>query len=542
MVIGLAAQRARALTGEWKVVRHYAREAVGAGDLDEARRQLEQWLKKCPDDLNGLTMLAQVAAQGQQFHEAVRLIEPVAAAEPTPERLALLVTSLQIAFDPVSALARIERMPDALRGTADVRSLEAMLVGELGDHQRELSIYEDLISSESGNPSVWMNYGTALQRAGRTDEAVAAVRRAIEILPTYGEAYWTLANFKSYRFSDDELARMDQALASGVDEVHAVNFHFALGAAFEQRGDFEPAFAHFDEGNRLRAARIAPELMSVTPVVDAAVEALTPELFENRRGDGFPSDEPIFVIGLHRSGSTLIEQILASHPMIEGASELRIMPQLLLRLDQKAAATGRTVFEEMQRLDSQDLYDLGAEYIERTGPYRRGDGPRFVDKLPGNWLQAGLIRLALPNAKIIDARRHPMSCGFSNFKQNYATGMSFSYSLQSIGTLYRDYLRMMRHMERVQPGAVHTLINERLIEDLEGEVRRLLEFVGVPFDPACLEFHRNTRTVRTPSAEQVRRPINREGVDLWRRYEKWLDPLKQALGPALTEWDRPASA
>lgn len=540
-MIGLAEQRARALAAESKVVLYYAREAFGAGDLDEARRQLERGLEKNPADPDALTMLAQIAAEQQQTDESARLLRRAAELEPTAERLSALVTTLQVGFDPAAALLQVEGMPEQLRGTLQMRSLEAMLAGSLGDHERELWIYEDLIRTHTDNPRLWTNYGTGLKIAGRVDEALAAVAHAIAMAPTYGEAYWALANFKSHVFTDEEIGAMSDGLQLPTDDIQALNFHFALGVAFEQRGDYEQAFRHFDAGNRLRASQIPPELMSVSPVVDSALEALTPQLFESRRGDGFPSDEPIFVVGLHRSGSTLVEQLLATHPMIEGTSELRIMPQLFVRLGQNATATGRSLFEEVQRLDSKELYDLGAEYIERTRQYRRSGAPKFVDKLPANWLQVGLIRLALPNAKIIDARRHPLSCGFSNFKQNYATGMSFSYSLESIGTFYRDYLRMMQHMERVQPGAVHTVINERLIEDFEGEVRRLLEFVGVPFDPACLEFHRNTRAVRTPSAEQVRRPINREGVDLWRRYEQWLDPMKQALGPALTDWDKPAS-
>lgn len=537
-MIGLGAQRARALEGEWKVVRYYVAQALDAGDLDGAQRELDRWLKRNPDDPAGLTMLAQIAVSRQQFAEAARLLQKAAEREPSPERLALLVSNLQMAFDPAAALAEVERMPERLRSTYDLRSLEALLAGEVGDQQRELAIYEELSRSHAGNPAVWKNYASALKLAGRSEEALQAARRAIEISPAYGEAYWALANFKSYRFSDEEIGAMQKALELGPDEVQALHFHFALGVAFEQRGDYERAFAHFDTGNRMRAARIPPQVMYVTPLVDSAVQSLTPALFDRHRGKGFPSDDPIFIVGLHRSGSTLIEQILASHPMIEGASELRIMPQLFMRLEQNAAASGRSVFEEIRRLDSKALRELGAEYIERTRPYRRNAGMKFVDKLPGNWLPVGLIRLVLPNAKIIDARRHPLSCGFSNFKQNYATGMSFSYSLHAIGTLYRDYLRMMQHMDRVQPGAVHRVINERLIDDFEAEVRRLLDHVGVPFDPACLEFHRNTRAVRTPSAEQVRRPINREGVDLWRHYEKWLGPLKQALGPALTEWDK----
>lgn len=537
-MIGFVGQQARALAAEGKVARYYASQALAAGDLKGARRQLERWLARSPDDADALTLLAQVAANQQDLDEALQLLEAAAALDPSPQRLAVLVNNLQMAFDAAAALSRIERMPESLRNLLDVRLLEAVLVGDLGDQRRELGIFEVLIRTHGDNPTVWMNYATPLKVAGRTDEAAAAIQRAIEILPTYGEAYWALANFKSYRFSDEEVAAMQASLGLGINDFQIMHFHFALGVAFEQRGDYRQAFAHFDAGNRMRAARTPPGLMVVTPIVDAAIDTLSPTFFETRRGHGHPSDEPIFVIGLHRSGSTLIEQILASHPMIEGTSELKTMPRLFLRLERDANAAGRSIWEEMQRLDARALHELGAEYMERTRPYRRGSESRFVDKLPGNWLQVSLIRLVFPNAKIIDARRHPMACGLSNFKQNYAAGMSFSYSLQTIGLLYRDYLRMMEHLDRVQPGAVHHVVNERLIDDFESEVRRLLDFVGVPFDPACLEFHRNKRAVRTPSAEQVRRPINSEGAKLWRHYEPWLGPLKQALGPALDEWDK----
>lgn len=537
-LIDLADQRARALAGEGNVVRHYASRALVAGDLDSARQQLETWLKKNPNDPAALTMLGQIAAQRQQFQEAAVNFQAAAEFDAQPDRLAMLVSSLQMGFDPASALARIERMPEPLRSSLDVRSLEALLLGEIGECQRELSIYEELISSHGDNPSVWMSYGNALKGAGLTEQALAAVRRAIEIHPNYGAAYWALANFKTYRFSDEDISAMNAALGRGLDDFQGMNFHFALGVAFEQRDDYERAFSHFETGNRMWAVRIPPAQMVVTPVVDAAIGMLTPALFKARQGNGFPSDEPIFVVGLQRSGSTLIEQVLASHPMIEGTSELKVMPQLLLRLGQEANASGRSLYEHLKELDAKALYDIGAEYIERTRLYRHAGGSKFVDKLPENWLQIGLIRLTLPNAKIIDARRHPLACGLSNFRQNYATGMFFSYSLQTIGLLYRDYLRMMEHLDRVQPGAVHHVVNERLIDDFETEVRRLLDFVGVPFDPACLEFHRNKRAVRTPSAEQVRRPINSEGAKLWRHYEPWLGPLKQALGPALDEWDK----
>lgn len=486
-------------------------------------------------------MLAHIAHGRQQFEDAAELLQRAAEIEPSPQRLAMLVQMLQWAFDPAAALVRIDAMPEALRRSLDLRLLEALLAGETGDQQRELAIFEVLLREHSANPSVWLNYATALKGAGQAEAAIAAIRRAIEISPGYGEAFWALANLKSHRFSGEEIAAMQAALGQPLNDFQLMNFHFALAVAFEQHGQYDQAFRHFDTGNRMHAVRIPPALMSVTPVVESAIATLTPKLFEQRSDAGFPSDEPIFVIGLHRSGSTLIEQILASHPLIEGTSELKIMPRLFLGLERKAGVSGRSLYELVGGLDAGALRAIGAEYVERSRAYRRRPGAKFVDKLPGNWLQVGLIRLALPNARIIDARRHPLACGLSNFRQNYGNGMSFSYSQRAIGVMYRDYLRLMDHMDQVQPGSVHHVIHERLIEDFEGEVRRLLDFVGVPFHPDCLEFHRNRRAVRTPSAEQVRRPLNREGAELWRHYEQWLDPLKQALGPALAQWDKPAS-
>jgi hypothetical protein len=283
--------------------------------------------------------------------------------------------------------------------------------------------------------------------------------------------------------------------------------------------------------------------MRITGLIDEAIAAFIPDLFERHKDAGFPANDPIFVVGLHRSGSTLIEQILASHPLIEGTAELTVMQHIWERLARIASLHGRGPFQELAELDHGAINSIGEEYVERTRAFRTTDRPYFIDKLPANWMHLGLIRLALPNAKIIEARRHPMACGFSNFKQNYASGMRFSYSLESIGYFYRDYVRFMDHIERVQPSTIHCVVNERLVDDTEGEVRRMLDFIGVPFDPECLEFHRNTRAVQTPSAEQVRRPINRDGLDQWCHYEPWLGPLKDALGSTLDNWDKsPASS
>jgi hypothetical protein len=279
--------------------------------------------------------------------------------------------------------------------------------------------------------------------------------------------------------------------------------------------------------------------MRITDLIEHAIAVLGADLFERHKGAGIPAKDPIFVVGLHRSGSTLIEQILASHPLIEGTTELTVMQHMWERLSRIALLRGWGPFQELAELDGAAIRAIGEEYVERTRAFRMTDRPYFTDKLPANWMHLGLIRLALPNAKIIEARRHPMACGFSNFKQNYASGIRFSYSLESVGYFYRDYARFMDYMEVVQPGAIHRVLNERLIDDPEGEVRRMLDFIGLPFDPACLEFHRNKRAIQTPSAEQVRRPINRDGVDHWRHYECWLGPLKEALGPAIESWDKP---
>jgi hypothetical protein len=267
--------------------------------------------------------------------------------------------------------------------------------------------------------------------------------------------------------------------------------------------------------------------------VDAAIRTFTPELFDRNKGSGADSNAPIFVVGLQRSGSTLIEQILASHPDVEGTAELMTMQHLSQEL---AARNGGNLFQAITRADPASFKRIGEEYLARASNFRRTDRPRFIDKLPANWMNVGLIRLALPNATIIDARRNPLACGWSNFKQHYASGVTFTYSLESIGFFYRDYLRLMQHFDSVQPGAILHMIHEDLVDDPETQIRRVLDFAGLKFDPACLDFHKTKRAVHTPSAEQVRRPISRDGLDSWRPYEPWLDPLKQALGPALEGW------
>ena len=465
------------------------------------------------------------------------LLRRAAGTDPAAGAMALICHLYQfVGAQP--ALEEIEKLPLAMRSNIDVLAIEAACQGSLLNHDRQIAIFEELAEADPGNAALLKTLGDALKTVGRMDDAIATVRRAIEARPGYGEAWWTMSGFKSHKFSDRDISTMCKALRRKLSDEDALHFHFALGAAFEQRGEFANSFRHYDAANAIRRKGLPPESLLITGLIEEAVATFVPELFERHEGAGFPAHDPIFVVGLHRSGSTLIEQILASHPLIEGTAELTVMQHIWERMFRIASNRGRGPYQELDGLDGAAIWSIGEEYIERTRAFRATDRPYFVDKLPANWMHVGLIRLALPNAKIIEARRHPMACGFSNFKQNYASGMRFSYSLESIGLFYRDYVQFMDHIERVQPGAIHRLLNERLIVDPEGEVREMLDFIGLPFDPACLEFHRNNRAVPTPSAEQVRRPINREGVDHWRHYESWLGPLKDALGSALESWDK----
>ena len=521
-----------------KLVLEQATAALNAGDRGDAERLLRRHLLEQPQDAAALTKLAEMVIGEQQVEEATMLLRRAAGADPTAVRRMGLICHLYRYVGAEPALEEIERLPPSSRTSLEIMAIEAACQGSLRNHDRQIGIYEELAQVDPGNAVLLKSLGDALKTVGRTDDAIAALRRAIEAKPRYGEGWWTLSNFKSHKFSDRDISTMRKALRHKLSDEDALHFHFALGAAYEQRSDFFNSFRHYDAGNALRRKGLSPDSMRITGLIDHAVATYVPELFDRHEGAGCPASDPIFVVGLHRSGSTLIEQILASHPLIEGTAELFVMQHIWERLSRIAALHGRGPFQELAELDGAAIRAIGEEYVERTRAFRMTDRPYFVDKLPANWMHVGLIRLALPNAKIIEARRHPMACGFSNFKQNYASGIRFSYSQESIGFFYRDYVQFMGHIERVQPGAIHRILNERLIDDPEGEVRRMLSFIGLPFDPACLEFHRNKRAVQTPSAEQVRRPINREGVDYWRHYESWLGPLKEALGSALETWDK----
>lgn len=533
-----------------------AGEALTRNDLPDAETRLRALLRQRPTDIAALRMLAELAVRLGRVEDALQLLEQCLALAPA-FREARLNYALVLHRDQqaTEALAQLEHLLAEDPRHPGCRTLKAAILCRLGEYTAGIAMYEALLREFPDNPRVWMSQGHALKTAGRQPEAIAAYRRAIALDPDFGEAYWSLANLKTFRFDDDELARMRARLArddtgtGALAPEHRFHFEFALGKALEDRREYAASFAHYAEGNRLRLDAVPYRAGDTSARVRLAKRTYTREFLEARAGCGDPAPDPIFIVGLPRSGSTLIEQILSSHSQVEGTMELPEIISMTRDLrrgaesggDRAAAGEGRgtpSYHEVLAGFEPARFRELGRHFLERTRVQRKTGAPFFIDKMPNNFLHIGLIHLMLPNAKIIDARRHPMACCFSGFKQHFARGQNFSYSLEDIGRYYHDYVELMAHFDAVfaecgQPGRVHRVIHERLVEDTEAEVRRLLDYCGLPFEEACLRFYENDRPVRTASSEQVRRPINRDGLEQWRHYAPWLGPLEAALGPVL---------
>jgi len=512
-----------------------AAEALLDNDLAMAETLLRPRLHANPFDVAAIRMMAELAGRLGRYPDSEALLRRALELAPAfgPAR-ANLATVLYKQNRPAEAIAELERLQGADQDNAGHQNLKAAALGRIGSYEEAILVYEQVLARLPDQPKVWMSCGHALKTVGRQQDAIAAYRRALDLAPALGEVWWSLANLKTVSFTDADVAAMEAALAGPElrleDRFH---LHFALGRAFEGRRGFEASFTHYAEGNRLRGETIGYRANETSALVERSRQLFSAAFFAERAGLGCPAPDPIFILGMPRAGSTLVEQILASHPLVEGTMELPDIPVLARRLGGGKSSAYPACLAE---LDGAALRALGEEYLERTRIQRRTDRPYFIDKMPNNWAHVGLIRLILPNAKIVDARRHPLDCCFSNFKQHYARGQGFSYSLSDMGRYYADYVDLMAHMDAVMPDPPYRLIHERLLDDFEGEIRALLDRLGLPFEPACLRFHETERAVRTASSEQVRRPINREGVDQWKAYEPWLAPLKVALGPALHDW------
>ena len=507
--------------------------------LSDAEPLLRAELKANPFNVAAMRMLAELAGRIGRLKDAEHLL--TRAVELAPGFVAArsnLATVLYRQNRPLEAIAALDALhaldPDNLGGT----NLKAAALGRLGDYDEALELYEQVLEQLPGQPKIWMSYGHTLKTVGRQADCIAAYRKSLEIQPSLGEVWWSLANLKTVRFSDEDLAAMEAELTRpAIAHEDRFHLHFALGKAREERTEAPLAFAHYAKGNQLRSEELDYRAQDTTAQVDAAISVFTPEFFAARRGMGCAAPDPIFILGMPRAGSTLVEQILASHSRIEGTMELPDIPALAARLGEGAEWS-----QNLAAMSPENMRRAGEAYLERTRIQRKTDKPFFIDKLPNNWAHIGYIRLILPNAKIIDARRHPLACCFSNFKQHFARGQAFSYSLTEMGRYYADYVRLLKHVDDVEPGHVIRVFHEDILEDSEAETRRLLNALGQPFEDACLRFWENDRAVRTASSEQVRRPVNRDGADQWQMFDEWLGPLRDALGSALTTYPKEQKA
>ena len=515
-------------------------------ELSAAENILRPYLVGSGGDVEALRLLARIQQQRDALDEAELLLE--AALKLAPSYLAARLDQVRVLIDGQKYLRAREAI-DALLwlepGNSYYLSLEAAVSVGLGEQDRAITLYRQLLAAAPSSADLHVSLGHALKTIGRQKEAIASYRMAATVRPSFGDAWWSLANLKTYRFAQSEIAQMcAEESARDADLVDRYHLCFALGKAFEDREEYAKSWQFYQRGNALKRAqsRYDPEITETN--TRKQIEVCTEQFFAARGSGGVPDPDPIFIVGLPRSGSTLIEQILASHSLVEGTHELaeiqRIVSEIRLRQSgpddpRRHTGQGDSYPDVLTELAPEDYRALGERYMMDTRAYRKHK-PFFIDKMPNNFRHLGLIHLMLPNAKIIDVRREPMGCCLSNLKQLFASGQDFTYSIEDIARYYRTYLELMRHWDTVLPRQILRVCYEDVVDDLEGNVRRVLEFCGLVFEPACVEFYKTGRTVRTASSEQVRQPLFRDGLFQWTNYEPWLGPLKDRLGDALIRY------
>ncbi|MAB10309.1 tetratricopeptide repeat-containing sulfotransferase family protein [Hyphomonas sp.] len=526
------AQRLQALPRELLAVTNHIHE----GRIFRAEEIARAFLQRNPTHVEGMRLLADIGSRLGVQEDADFLLE--SAVELAPDNIQLRLDYIQVLRKRQKFAAALEQAQILMDRDPDnpvFQSHYAIESMQAGDYETALDYFERVLSVLPDDPATLVSRGHALKTYGRTDDAIASYRRAAGVAPGHGDAWYGLANLKTYRFSDAELTAMEAAAASpDLDHASRIHIAFALGKAREDRKDYDKAFEAYASGNALKHQTVRYTTEQMQAELSAQTTHCTQDLFEKQSGKGCPAPDPIFIVGLPRAGSTLIEQILASHPQVDGTLELPNILSLAHRLRGRSQITDRDRYPRiLHDMSKEDLGALGEDYIENTRIHRQG-APFFTDKMPNNFRHIGLIHLILPNAKIIDARRNPMDCCWSGFKQLFAEGQEFTYSLEDIGHYYRAYVDLMEHWDTVlPPGRILRVQHEDVLDDLEGQVRRLLDYCGLPFDERCVNFHQTERAVRTASSEQVRRPINKAGLEQWRPYEAHLGPLKTALGPGL---------
>jgi len=511
-----------------------AAEAFEEGRVDDAKKAVDDILAAEPANADALNLSAQIAHSQGRADEAegflARCVEAAPDHRPYRHNYAVL-------------LSNADKLDEALAQTLfllekDPRNpLFLNLYGQVLSRQKRfaeaIACYRGLANDNPDSPEIWCRLGGTLRSVGgHTEDAVAAFRRAVDIAPSLGSVWWSLASMKTFAFSQGDIDVMEAELVRApASPQHRADMHYALGKAYGDLGDYEKSFRHYTRGNAIRRVDLKYDADDTTTMVSRARVVFTSGLFGKLAASGHASTEPIFVLGLQRAGSTLVEQILGSHSQIDAAGELRSLLRVVA--EDVMPKTGPDYPNGMENLSADDLRNFGEKYLEHSRVHRVHKRPFFVDKCPYNLWQVGLIHLIFPGAKIVDVRRHPVGCCLANFTMSFAFAPPLSYRLTDIGRFYRDYVRLMAHFDAVLPGKIHRVIYEELVANLEGEVRRLLDFIGVPFEPACLEYYRNDRAFNSFSNEQVRRPIFTEAVDRWRNYEPWLGPLKASLGSVL---------
>ena len=513
--------------------------ALAGGKLDIAERMLKARLRANPTDIAAIRMLAEVAGRLGRYRDAERLL--ARALELAPDFQAAranYVTVLHRQSKFADALAEVERLIAAEPEDLGHLALKAAVLVRTGEYDGAIDAYRTILARYPAQPRLWISLGHVLKTVGRTDESIEAYREAIEQAPTLGDAWWSLANLKTVAFGETEIARMAEALHGATSDADRYHLHFALGKALEDKGDYAQSFVHYAEGNRMRRAELPYDADRTSAHLEETRQRLTREAFEARRAGGHGADDPSFIVGLPRAGSTLLEQILASHSAVEGTMELpdigTISADLGGRGSGEAATSG--YLPALLTLSAEDRHALGQRYLDGTRIQRKTARARFIDKMPNNFAHIGLIHLILPNAVIIDARRHPLANCFSAFKQHFARGQAFAYDLDDLGRYWRDYAALMDHYDEVLPGRIYRVHHEALIRDPESEIRALLDHARLPFEQDCLTPHRNARPVRTASSEQVRRPIAATPDESWRNYASWLGPLEVALADCVQRY------
>ena len=507
--------------------------------IPEAEAELREHLKRHPTDVLAIRMLAEVAARIGRTHDAEVLLARCIQLAPgfrMARQNYAMVLHRQNKW--TESLREVEHLLADEPSNPGLRNLKAAVLGRVGEYEASIRLYRAVLADYPRQPKVWMSLGHALKTANQNAESIDAYRECIALAPQFGEVWWSLANLKTFRFTAEQIATMEAQL--GRDDLtndDRFHFHFSLGKAYEDAGDYAASFRHYAQGNALRRKLIRYEADENADHVARSKRLYTREFFAERAGWGCAARDPIFIVGLPRSGSTLIEQILASHSLVEGTQELPDITMFARAIAKRTSRAEASAYPRaLAKYSADELRELGEKYLEQTRIQRKTSRPLFIDKMPNNFAHTGLIHLILPNARIIDARRHPLGCGFSCFKQHFARGQTFTYDLDELGHYYRDYVELMAHFDAVLPGRVHRVFYEDMVDDTEAEVRRLLEYCGLPFEPGVLKFHENQRAVRTASSEQVRQPIFRDGLEQWRHFEPWLDPLKSALGAVLERY------